>query len=85
LGMAFCWMFRWILGKSKPLTYNITRKEYMALKSVKDNNEIRILQAGKGNCKWCWASPHTRSYPVYYNQGFMNIYTRIQRPKLRGR
>jgi hypothetical protein len=28
----------------------MTRKEFMALKSLKDNKQIRILQADKGNC-----------------------------------
>jgi hypothetical protein len=40
-----------MLGQSKPLTCNITRKKCMLLKSVKVNKEIRILQAGKGNYK----------------------------------
>jgi hypothetical protein len=37
-------------SKSKSLKSNITRKESMALKSLKDNKEIIILQADKGNC-----------------------------------
>jgi hypothetical protein len=37
-------------SKSKSLKSNITRKESMALKSLKDNKEIRILQADEGNC-----------------------------------
>jgi vacuolar-type H+-ATPase subunit C/Vma6 len=39
-----------MLEKSKPFTSNITMKESMALKSLKDKTEIRILQADKGNC-----------------------------------
>jgi hypothetical protein len=34
----------------RPLTSNITKKESMAWKSLKDDKEIRILQAGTGNC-----------------------------------
>jgi hypothetical protein len=37
LRMEFCWRIRCMLEKSKPLTFNITRKESMALKSLKDN------------------------------------------------
>jgi hypothetical protein len=36
--------------KSKPSTSNITRKEYMTLKSLKDKKEIRILLGDKENC-----------------------------------
>jgi hypothetical protein len=39
-----------MLKKSKPLTSDVTRKESMTLKFLKDNKEIRILQADKGNC-----------------------------------
>jgi hypothetical protein len=40
-----------MLEKSKSLAPNITRKKSMALKSLKDNKEIRILQSYKENCK----------------------------------
>jgi hypothetical protein len=39
-----------MLEKSRPLTSDITRKESMALKSLKDNTEILIIHADKGNC-----------------------------------
>jgi hypothetical protein len=39
-----------MLEKSRPLTSNISRKESMALKTLKDFKEIRILQTDKGNC-----------------------------------
>jgi hypothetical protein len=38
------------LEKSRSSTSNITRKESVVLKSLRDNKEIRILQADKGNC-----------------------------------
>jgi hypothetical protein len=39
-----------MLKNSKSLTSNITRKESVTLKSLKDNKEIIILKADKGNC-----------------------------------
>jgi hypothetical protein len=36
-----------MLEKLRPLTSNITRKESMALKYLKDNKEIRIIQLTK--------------------------------------
>jgi hypothetical protein len=39
-----------MLERSRSLITNMTRKEYMALKSLKDNKEIRILQDDEGNC-----------------------------------
>jgi hypothetical protein len=39
-----------MLEKSRPLPSNITRKEYMASKFLKNNKEMRFLQADKGNC-----------------------------------
>jgi hypothetical protein len=39
-----------MLDKSRPLASNVTKKKFMALKSLIGNNEIRILQADKGNC-----------------------------------
>jgi hypothetical protein len=39
-----------VLEKSKPLTSDITRKDSMAMKSLKDNKGIRILQGDIGNC-----------------------------------
>jgi hypothetical protein len=50
MGVAFCWRILCMLQKSKPLASNITRKESIALKSLKENKQIRILQADKGNC-----------------------------------
>jgi hypothetical protein len=50
LGMEFCWRIRRMLEKSKPLTSNMTWREAMALKSLKNKKQIRILQADKGNC-----------------------------------
>jgi hypothetical protein len=50
MGMEFCWRIRCMLEKSRPLASKITRKECMAFKSMKDNKDIRILQAEKGNC-----------------------------------
>jgi hypothetical protein len=47
--MEFGWGIRCMLEKSKPLAPNITGKECMALKSLKDNKEIRILESDKGN------------------------------------
>jgi hypothetical protein len=40
---------RVLMEKSKHLTSKITRKESMALKSLKEKKEIRILQGDKGN------------------------------------
>jgi hypothetical protein len=39
-----------MLEKSRPNTSNITRKESTALKSLKNNKQIRSLQADNGNC-----------------------------------
>jgi hypothetical protein len=39
-----------MLEKSKPFIFNITRKESVPVRSLKDSKEIRILQADKGNC-----------------------------------
>jgi hypothetical protein len=39
-----------MLEKSEPFTSDMTRRESMALKSLRNNNHIRILQADKGNC-----------------------------------
>lgn len=39
-----------MLEESKLLKSNISRKKSMALKSLKDNEEIRILEADEGNC-----------------------------------
>jgi hypothetical protein len=50
LGMEFCWSIRCMLEKSRPNTSNITRKESTTLKSLKNNKQIWILQADKGNC-----------------------------------
>jgi hypothetical protein len=48
--MEFCWRIQCVLEKSKHLTSNITRKESMALKSLKYKKKKRILQADKENC-----------------------------------
>jgi hypothetical protein len=50
LCMEFSWKKRSMLQKSKPITSNITREEYKAIKSLKLNKNIRILPADKGNC-----------------------------------
>jgi hypothetical protein len=39
-----------MLKKSKSLAPNITRKESMELKYLKDKKKKRILQSNKGNC-----------------------------------
>jgi hypothetical protein len=49
-GKEFFWRIRCMLEKSKPLTFNTTRKESVALKSLKGNKEIRIVQAERENC-----------------------------------
>jgi hypothetical protein len=51
-GMDLFWKSQYtsMLEKSKPLTFNINRKESVALKSLKDNTDIRNLHADKGNC-----------------------------------
>ena len=38
------------LEKANPFSSNMTRRESMALKSLKNNRHVRILQADKGNC-----------------------------------
>jgi hypothetical protein len=50
LGMEFSWKIRSMLQKSKPIISNITREEYVTIKSLKLNKNIRILLADKGNC-----------------------------------
>jgi hypothetical protein len=49
LGMEFSWKNRPMLQKSKPITSNIAREEYRAIKSLKLNKN-RILPADKGYC-----------------------------------
>jgi hypothetical protein len=39
-----------MLEKSRPFISNTTRKESMELKSLKDNEKIKILHTEKGNC-----------------------------------
>jgi hypothetical protein len=39
-----------MLEKARPMTSNMTNTEFKALKSLKHNKEIKILQADKGNC-----------------------------------
>jgi hypothetical protein len=50
LGMEYRWKIRSVLEKSKPTSPNMTKQEFKALKSLKLNKDIRILQADKGNC-----------------------------------
>jgi hypothetical protein len=84
LDIEFCWRIHCEWEKSRPLTSDITRKECMALKSLKDNKKISILQKDKGNCTVVLnKSTYKRRYPVYYNQGFMKFYIRTPHLKLR--
>jgi hypothetical protein len=39
-----------MLEKSRPITSNMTMKESTELKSLKNDMQIRILLADKGNC-----------------------------------
>jgi hypothetical protein len=39
-----------MLEKSRPFTSNVMRRESTALKSLKNNKQVQILQADKGNC-----------------------------------
>jgi hypothetical protein len=39
-----------VLEKSKPSLLNMNKKELKAVKYLRLNKEIRILQADKGNC-----------------------------------
>jgi hypothetical protein len=73
-----------MLEESKPVTSNISRKEFMALKSLQDNKEIRILQTDKGNCMVVLNESIYKKIP-YYNQRFIKLYIRIPHLKLRGR
>jgi hypothetical protein len=74
------------VAKSKPLTFNMTRKESVALKSLEDSKEILILQADRGNCTVVLnESTYTRRYLVYRDLGFMKFYVRIPVLKLRAR
>jgi hypothetical protein len=50
LGPEFRWKFRSMLEKSKSSIPNMTKKELKAMKSLRLNRDIKILQAGKGNC-----------------------------------
>jgi hypothetical protein len=71
LGMEFCWKIRRLLDKSKPLTSNIARKESLALKSLKHNKEIRILQADKGNSTVVLnGSAYKENISNHFNQEF---------------
>jgi hypothetical protein len=48
--MEFRWKIRSMLEKSKSSTPNMTTKEFKAVKSLRLNKDIRILQADMGNC-----------------------------------
>jgi hypothetical protein len=48
-----CCRFRCMLEIEEPFTCNITRKESMALKSLKHNKEIRILKLTKETAQSC--------------------------------
>jgi hypothetical protein len=50
LGMEFFQRILCMLEKSRHLTSEMTRKESTALKSLRNNTQIRIIQADKGNC-----------------------------------
>jgi hypothetical protein len=50
LGMEFRWKIGPMLDKSKSSKPNITTMELKAVKSLKLNKYIRILQADQGNC-----------------------------------
>jgi hypothetical protein len=51
LVMEFRWKTRSMLEKSKSSSMpNITKKELKAVKSLRLNKDIRILQAEGGNC-----------------------------------
>jgi len=41
---------RFSLDKLKSPTSNMTGREFKSVKSLKENKDIRILQADKGNC-----------------------------------
>jgi hypothetical protein len=49
-GMEFRWKIRSMLKKCKSSRPNMTTKELRAVKSLRLNKNIRILQADKGNC-----------------------------------
>jgi hypothetical protein len=48
--MEYRWKIRTMLEKSKAAPPNLSKQEFIALKSLKHNKDIRILQADKGNC-----------------------------------
>jgi hypothetical protein len=48
--MEFWWKFRSVLEKSRFSFPNMTKNELKAMKSLRLNKEIRIVQADKGNC-----------------------------------
>jgi hypothetical protein len=50
VGMEFRWKISSMLGNSKPSLPNMNKKELKAVKFLRLNKEIRILQADKGNC-----------------------------------
>jgi hypothetical protein len=61
------------------------KKESMALKSLKDNKEIRILQADKGNCTVMLnESTYKEKISSLLESGVYEIYGRIPCLKLRG-
>jgi hypothetical protein len=49
-GMEFRWRIRSMLEKTGPPKSNISKQEMAAIKSLKQDKDIRILQADKGNC-----------------------------------
>jgi hypothetical protein len=55
-----------MLEISKPMTSSMTKMEYILLKSLKDDSDIRLHEADKGNFIVVLSSPHMRRrYLVY--------------------
>jgi hypothetical protein len=50
LGMEFRWKIRSMFQKPRSPPPNLNKKELSAVKSLRRNRNIKILQADKGNC-----------------------------------
>jgi hypothetical protein len=53
LGMEFRWKIRSMFKKSKSSRHNLSKKKMQARRSLRLNEDIKILQAEKVTAPWC--------------------------------
>jgi hypothetical protein len=73
-------------GRSKTFDFSVTRLGSRSLTSLKENKEIRIPQADKGNCTVVLNEPASwKKISILLEPGVCELYIRILHCKLRGR